>query len=152
MTTTLDRKNRILGGLYGSLVGDALGVPVEFASRSAREVDPVTGMREFGTHNQPAGTWSDDGALLLCSVDSQVEKGFDTQDMGERFVRWQDESLWTARGRVFDIGNATWDALSNIAQGMPAEEAGGTTERSNGNGSLMMASRQLKKRSRIGTR
>ena len=36
-------KDKILGGLYGSLVGDALGVPVEFAPfGAAREEDPVT--------------------------------------------------------------------------------------------------------------
>lgn len=133
----IEVKNRILGGLYGSLVGDALGVPVEFAPRQFRKKDPVLGMREFGTHNQPAGTWSDDGSLLLCSVESLATTEFDSQDMGERYVRWQDESLWTARGRVFDIGNATWDALSRIAFGTPAEQAGGTNERDNGNGSLM---------------
>src|SRR5690606_18841587 len=57
---TMTRTDRILGGLHGSLVGDALGVPVEFAPRKAREADPVTGMRAYGTHHQPAGTWSDD--------------------------------------------------------------------------------------------
>ena len=43
----------IKSGLFGVVVGDALGVPVEFSSRSEREADPVTDMREFGTHNQP---------------------------------------------------------------------------------------------------
>lgn len=130
-------QDRMLGGLYGSLVGDALGVPVEFSSRAKRVADPVTGMRAFGTWNQPAGTWSDDGALLLCAVESWVEKGFDTQDMGERFVRWQQQGHWTARGNVFDIGNATASALYRIGGGTPAEQAGGTGEHDNGNGSLM---------------
>lgn len=133
----LTHAQRILGGLYGSLVGDALGVPVEFAVRSARKADPVAGMRGFGTHRQPAGTWSDDGALLLCSVESLVETGFDTQDLGERFVRWSDHGHWTAHGHVFDIGNATSTALRRISLGTPAENAGGRDENSNGNGSLM---------------
>lgn len=130
-------KQRILGGLYGSLVGDALGVPVEFQSRARRKEDPVTSMRAFGTWNQPAGTWSDDGALLLCAAESLAESGFNTQDMGVRFRRWLAEGHWAAHGRVFDIGNATREALSRIAQGTPAEEAGGQAESSNGNGSLM---------------
>lgn len=130
-------QDRLLGGLYGSLVGDALGVPVEFSSREKRMADPVTGMRAFGTWNQPAGSWSDDGALLLCAVESWVEKGFDTQDMGERFVRWQQQGHWTARGNVFDIGNATASALYRIHRGTPAEQAGGKEEHDNGNGSLM---------------
>jgi ADP-ribosyl-[dinitrogen reductase] hydrolase len=42
---TISRRERILGGLWGSLVGDALGVPVEFKDRAAVQADPVTDMR-----------------------------------------------------------------------------------------------------------
>jgi ADP-ribosyl-[dinitrogen reductase] hydrolase len=128
---------RLLGSLYGSLIGDALGVPVEFRSREDRVKDPVTGMRDYGTHGQPAGTWSDDGALLLCSVESLVEKGFDPQDMGERFVQWLNQGLWSAHGMLFDIGIATRKALLLIEHGCPAELSGGTGQYDNGNGSLM---------------
>ena len=133
----LSNQQRILGGLYGSLVGDALGVPVEFSSRPARDADPVVGMRGYGMHNQPPGTWSDDGSLLLCSVESLVEAGFDTQDMGARFVRWYDAAHWSAHGEVFDIGGTTSNALHRIAQGDAAESAGGNGLYDNGNGSLM---------------
>jgi len=129
--------SRILGGFYGSLIGDALGVPVEFSSRSARKADPVTCMRAHGMHNQPKGTWSDDGSLLLCAAESLAEKGFNTQDMGERFLRWFDTGYWGAHGRVFDIGNATRKALDRISLGTPAEDAGGRDQYENGNGSLM---------------
>jgi ADP-ribosyl-[dinitrogen reductase] hydrolase len=131
------KEQRILGGLYGSLVGDALGVPVEFRSRTERKVDPVLNMRDYGTHNQPKGTWSDDGALLLCSVESFVTNGFNTQDMGERFVRWLHEGHWAAHGKVFDIGGTTNKALDLIAHGCAAEVAGGQELYTNGNGSLM---------------
>ena len=60
---------RLLGGMIGTLVGDALGVPVEFTGRSMRDKDPVTGMRAFGTWNQPAGTWSDDSSMTLAAAD-----------------------------------------------------------------------------------
>lgn len=130
-------RERILGGLWGSLVGDALGVPVEFKDRAIVQADPVKDMRGFGTHKQPAGTWSDDGALTLCTVDSLLHFDFDTQDMGRRFVRWMNEEYWTATGVVFDVGGATTDALMRIAKGTPAEKAGGRDEYSNGNGSLM---------------
>lgn len=134
---TLSSQQRMLGGLYGSLVGDALGVPVEFGSRDHRKNDPVVSMRGFGMHNQPAGTWSDDGSLLLCAVESLADHDFDTQDMGQRFVRWLDDCHWSAHGRVFDIGSATHRALDQIALGTLAEESGGRSESSNGNGSLM---------------
>jgi ADP-ribosylglycohydrolase len=110
-------RERVLGALWGSLIGDALGVPVEFMDRAAVQADPVVNMREFGTHHQPRGTWSDDGALILCTVDSLLNCEFDTQDMGRRFVRWMTEGIWTANGEVFDVGAATNDALTRIAKG-----------------------------------
>ena len=130
-------RERILGGLWGSLVGDALGVPVEFKDRAAVQVDPVTNMRGFGSHNQPPGTWSDDGSLILCTVDSLVNREFDLQDMGKRFVEWVNHGLWTAWGEPFDVGVTTRNALYCIAEGSPSERAGGTDQYSNGNGSLM---------------
>ncbi len=142
MTTTplpdnrLTLRERCEGGLYGSLVGDALGVPVEFSSRQQRDVDPVTDMRAFGTWNQPAGTWSDDGALLLCTAETLIE-GTDIERTGAAFVRWMKNSEWAARGKLFDIGGATQAALSRIDAGCPATLAGGQGVESNGNGSLM---------------
>jgi ADP-ribosylglycohydrolase len=135
--TSISKRERILGGLWGSLVGDALGVPVEFRDRATVQADPVKDMRGYGSHRQPPGTWSDDGALTLCTADSLRHFEFDTQDMGMRFVRWMDEEFWTATGVVFDIGGTTTDALMQIARGTPAEHAGGCDDFSNGNGSLM---------------
>lgn len=130
------REERILGGLYGCLVGDALGVPVEFSSREARVVDPVLDMRGWGTWNQRPGTWSDDGALMLCSVEA-LHEGWNLERMGNLFVRWAETGHWTARGNVFDIGGTTLNAIERLSVGCPPELAGGDDESSNGNGSLM---------------
>ena len=110
---------------------------VEFKDRATLQSDPVKDLREFGTHHQPRGTWSDDGAMILCTTDSLVNHEFDLADMGQRFVRWMKEGLWTANGDVFDVGGTTAAALLRIAKGVSAEQAGGQTENSNGNGSLM---------------
>ena len=67
------------------------------------QANPVTGMREFGSHSQAAGTWSDDGSLILCTADSLVTHEFNLADMGGRFVRWMNDGLWTARGDAFDV-------------------------------------------------
>ncbi|MEK0451716.1 MAG: hypothetical protein RL088_3984 [Verrucomicrobiota bacterium] len=131
------RRERILGGLWGSLVGDALGVPVEFNARADVQRNPVTGMRGYGTHRQPPGTWSDDSSMLLCTVESLNEHGFSPADMAARFLRWGRECYWTPHGNVFDIGVATSQALNRIAAGKPALECGGVSEYDNGNGSLM---------------
>lgn len=134
----ITHQQRVLGALWGALVGDALGVPVEFRSRREVQADPVTGMRAFGTHGQPAGTWSDDSSLLLCAAESLVVKGgFDARDLGERFVAWMNHGHWAPHGAVFDIGIATSQAITRICSGTPPERAGGIDEYDNGNGSLM---------------
>ncbi|MFA6960756.1 MAG: ADP-ribosylglycohydrolase family protein [Opitutaceae bacterium] len=129
-------QERCEGALYGSLVGDALGVPVEFSSREQRDSDPVSDMRAYGTWNQPAGTWSDDGALLLCTAETLID-GTDIERTGASFVRWMKNGEWAAHGKIFDIGGTTQAALSRIDAGCPASLAGGVDVESNGNGSLM---------------
>jgi ADP-ribosylglycohydrolase len=129
--------DRILGGLWGTIAGDALGVPVEFLPRDDIRVDPVTTMRGFGTHRQPAGTWSDDSSLLLCTAESLCQDPFNTEDMGAQFVAWYQERLWTPHGKVFDVGMTTARSIARIASGMKAELAGENAESANGNGSLM---------------
>lgn len=138
METNLNQKEQFLGGLWGALVGDALGVPVEFRDRERLQADPVVDMREYGTHSQPKGTWSDDSSLLLCTVDSLAKSGgLDTQDLAQQFVRWYKDCHWTPWGEVFDIGNATFLAIANLSRGVKPEMAGGDSDSSNGNGSLM---------------
>jgi ADP-ribosylglycohydrolase len=132
LKTTLS--DRIAEGLWGALVGDTLGVPVELLDREVVRRDPVTGMRGFGTHHQAPGTWSDDGSLILCTAESLLRSGFDTEDMGKRFVDWLHRGLWTAWGEVCDVGVATREALARITNGSPAETAGGRDEFSNGTG------------------
>lgn len=56
---------KIYDGIIGLAIGDAMGVPVEFISRQEIAKNPVITMREYGTHNQPVGTWSDDTSLTL---------------------------------------------------------------------------------------
>jgi ADP-ribosylglycohydrolase len=136
-TSTTSRQERVLGGLWASLVGDALGVPVEFKDRATVQANPVREMRGFGTHKQPPGTWSDDGALILCTVESLLTRDFDLEDMGARFLDWMKHGRWSAWGEPFDVGMTTTDAILRIENGTPAKEAGSRDEYSNGNGSLM---------------
>ena len=129
-------EERILGSLWGAVVGDALGVPVEFQSRTERETNPVTDMRGYGTFHLPAGSWSDDSSLMLCTIEGLLQ-GFDTELIGKIFVRWLREAHLTPYGLVFDVGIGTSEAIRHIEQGVFAEQAGSDGERNNGNGSLM---------------
>ena len=122
--------------LIGTAVGDALGVPVEFEPRSVLKANPVTDMRDYGTHEQPKGTWSDDTSLMLCLAESMVE-GLDINNLAQKFIAWKNDNLWTPHGWVFDIGIGTRIAIERLENGMKPELAGGFDEMDNGNGSLM---------------
>jgi len=122
--------------LFGVAVGDALGVPVEFAPRTSRKTDPVRDMRGFGTYQQPAGTWSDDSSLTFCLADT-LSRGLGPEDLAQRCLGWFHHNLWTARGQIFDIGNGTRKALHKIAGGIAPQLAGGDEASDNGNGALM---------------
>ena len=128
--------NTIKDAIFGLVVGDALGVPVEFKSREYLKQNPLTDMIGFGTYFQPEGTWSDDSSLTLCLAEV-LTKGLDVQEIGNSFVRWYFEYHWTAHGAIFDVGKTTLEAILKISEGEKAELAGNTGEDSNGNGSLM---------------
>lgn len=127
--------DRLAGGVWGHLVGDAMGVPYEF--REPSQISEVV-WGATGSHRRPPGTWSDDGALMLATLDSLLSAGFDPSDQGRRFLDWFDGTAYTPDGEgKFDWGGATSRSMSRLQAGVPAEEAGGTTERDLGNGSLM---------------
>jgi ADP-ribosylglycohydrolase len=134
MSERLQMPDRLAGAVWGHLVGDAVGVPYEF--RAAGDIGEVR-FGAKGTHHQPPGTWSDDGALMLALLDSLLTAGFDADDQGSRAIDWHRHGAYTPDGTVFDIGNATRAALDVIGRGTPAESAGPTHERASGNGSLM---------------
>ncbi|NBI31142.1 ADP-ribosylglycohydrolase family protein [Chengkuizengella marina] len=127
---------KVTGGLFGFCVGDALGVPVEFVSRQSLKKKPVIDMRCYGTHNQPAGTWSDDSSLTFCLVESLCN-GYNPFEIAQFFLKWLKNGYWTPHGKVFDIGQTTVNALYNFEMNMNPIHAGGKSIHDNGNGSLM---------------
>ena len=129
-------KEKILSGIIGLCTADALGVPVEFTSRETLARDPVTDMRGYGTYNQPPGTWSDDTSLALCLLDG-LAKGLDYTDIMRNFAAWINKAEYTPHGEVFDVGITTRRALSRFSEGTEPLKCGGTSDSSNGNGSLM---------------
>ncbi|MET0242982.1 MAG: ADP-ribosylglycohydrolase family protein [Flavitalea sp.] len=56
--------------LFGVAVGDALGVPVEFLDRAYLKANPVSDMIGYGTHQVPAGTFSDDSSMSFCLAEA----------------------------------------------------------------------------------
>lgn len=139
----MDRAERLRGGIWGLLVGDALGVPYEF--HDARDIPPAgqlemrppSGFRR-AHEGVPPGTWSDDGAQALCLLASLLDCGeLNQDDLGRRLVEWHENGYLAVDGRVFDVGIQTGKVLRRIGDGIPAAEAGASGEYDNGNGSLM---------------
>jgi len=123
---------KLLGGLWGVLVGDAFGLTFQFTSRLAIEAD----------YPQPEeipmldGLWSDDSSLTLATAHA-LTGGYEIERIAKNFLRWYYNGEFTPRGYTFDQGNTTSRAIERIAQGIPPLKAGGNGERDNGNGSLM---------------
>ena len=130
---------KVKDGIVGLIVGDALGVPVEFKSGYDLSQNPITKMEGYGTYNQPAGTWSDDSAMTLATTHSIVQKqGIDYDDIMDKFVAWYSEAKYMQGNSTFDCGVTTSSAISRyVGQNTPALESGCKGERDNGNGSLM---------------
>jgi len=139
----LTRADRISAGLWGLLIGDAVGVPYEFYSAeelpSLTRIDmmPPAGFRRAHP-GVPSGTWSDDGAQALCLLASLLHCGaLEPGDLSRRLVNWADVGYMAVDHRVFDIGIQTQTALARLRGGTAPLLAGPAGERDNGNGSLM---------------
>lgn len=119
---------QVKGMLYGLAVGDALGVPYEFRTRDMFTVDGMVG---HGTHDRPAGTWSDDTALTFATLHSLLANDWrvDAADMLDRFRGWLYDGEFTPDGVVFDCGLTCSEAIRS--------GHGCDGVRDNGNGSLM---------------
>lgn len=129
--------NYIMASIVGFAIGDALGVPHEFKSRGAFVDNTVCDMDEYGTHNQPRGTWSDDTSLMLALTDAFSEKEYRLDRAALKIVEWFDDGKYTPFGEVFDVGNATVDAIRRLKSGISPLHSGGSNLRDNGNGGLM---------------
>jgi len=127
-------RNRAKGMLWGLIVGDAFGSPVQFMGKDSHPW--ITEMVACPIFGLPPGYWTDDGSTALCIMDSYVRKGgYDLKDIAETFVKWMREGyLSSIDGRSFDVGCATHDSLTAFADTGSLVNG---REESQGNGSIM---------------
>jgi ADP-ribosylglycohydrolase len=140
---SLTLQDRVSGGLYGLLIGDAVGVPYEFHDMDRlppfEQIDmtPPPGFRRSHA-GVPPGTWSDDGAQALCLLASLLHASrLDVHDFARRLLNWSNAGYMAVDYEVFDIGMQTQQAFARLARGVGPLQAGLLDERANGNGSLM---------------
>lgn len=129
-------KERVIGTLLGTAVGDALGRPFEGWPRRAIEtrVGRVTELLpdfESGWRRCEAGQITDDTQLTIAIAESLIRsKGFDLDDLMARFVEWLEEP-------PIGPGYGCLTAIEKIRDGYPWQEA---ASNSGGNGTAMRVS------------
>lgn len=137
--------NKWLSGMMGLVVGDALGVPVEFLEREEIRTrkgglfeGPVKGMEYNGTFRMPIGTWSDDSSMAIATLFSILENNSSwPKGIMDNFVCWHDKGEFTPFGQAFDVGITCHVAIENYKSKGDVSSCGLNDEYSNGNGSLM---------------
>lgn len=135
--------SRLRGGLYGLLVGDALGVPYEFSLakdlplEDEIDMEPPTGFQKAYAH-APKGTWSDDGSQALCLLESLLAcHRFDLEHFSNGLLNWLEQGHLAVDEIVFDVGVQTRKALYAYSNQVPAQECGYLVPDGQGNGALM---------------
>lgn len=125
-------RDKVKGMLWGLIVGDALGSPIQFSGKDAHPW--ITEMVPCPGFHLPAGYWTDDGSMAMCVMDSFVRKnGYDLADIGNTFVKWLKEGYLSSMDHAFDVGRATRRSVAWIEAGSLVNGS----ESSQGNGSIM---------------
>ena len=122
----------IKSGIMGQIVGDALGLPVQFRPREDRDLDPVTDMRGYGAFELAASLKKEERHENL-----SLNEIIDYEIIMKNFSKWLNEGEFTPYGFAYDVGGATMDGIGRYDMGTEPTLSGGIGERDNGNGSLM---------------
>lgn len=95
------RRDRLAGGLWGLLIGNAMGVP--YAGHGAEEL-PAIAMIDFEPPNGfsrsyvdvPPRTWTMEGAQALCLLHALLlHEQFGLDDLTERVIGWAEMGLYS---------------------------------------------------------
>ena len=136
---TAAQRDRAVGAILGTAVGDALGSQYEFGPALADDVVPEFGVGHFG---HGLGEWTDDTSMAVPILEALAagESLRDGSVLARRVLaRWID---WARDAK--DVGTQTRAVLGRLGPAATEEEARAAAEavhrgtgRSAGNGSLM---------------
>lgn len=133
LSMEVNTMNKRKQALWGFIIGDAYGVPMEFMERDTFNVHDMIG---YGCWDVPAGTWSDDSAMTLITIEHLIA---DTSlaDLKKAFCDWAYRGYWTYNDEPsFDVGLTISEVLNRWEKNGPFEQAKNDVN-SNGNGALM---------------
>jgi ADP-ribosyl-[dinitrogen reductase] hydrolase len=129
-------QDRCYGSFFGSIVGDALGAPVEFKARDSFE--HITDMKHNYTFDLKAGGWTDDTSMMLCLSESLINNGkIDLKDNLRLYSMWFRKGYLSSKpGFCFDIGKTTSISIRDFEETGIIESKYNSINNS-GNGSIM---------------
>ncbi len=127
-------RDRFIGTLMGTAVGDALGHPFEgwFRDQIESRVGRVTELiADFPPYHLAGGQYTDDTQLTIAIAESLVRSnGFDLDDLIARFIDWLNEP-------PIGPGYGCLTSIEDLRKGVPWQNA---ASRSGGNGTAMRVS------------
>lgn len=133
-------KDIVINGIMGFIIGDALGVPLEFKKRDLFKNNKVTDMISSDRVGAK-GVWSDDSSMVIATMKSIIDnKGkINYESIMDNFILWVSNKDFTAIDKAFGIGRATFFALGNYHNKRYEKitDCGMKGFNYNGNGSLM---------------
>lgn len=111
-------KDRFLGCIVGSAIGDGLGAPYETLGR-------FNVRKYFNINHYSNLFYTDDTQLTLALIESIIETGNGFQNkLGEKLVKWKEEMSIDAEAWKRKPGLATIKGAKNFKEGIPAKECG----------------------------
>lgn len=132
--------NKLNNGILGFIIGDALGVPLEFKKRDLFKNNKVIDMISSDRVGAK-GVWSDDSSMVIATMKSIIDnKGkINYESIMDNFILWVSNKDFIAIDKAFGIGRATFFALGNYHNKRYEKitECGMKGFNYNGNGSLM---------------
>lgn len=127
-----DLKNRAKGALWGLVIGDCLGSPIQFSEKDNHPF--ITEMVPCEIFRTPAGYWTDDASMAFCIIESYIRlKKYDLEDIASNFVKWYNSGFMSSMPYAFDVGGATDYAIQCIEK----KSMKNGNEQTQGNGSIM---------------
>lgn len=136
-------REKMRSGVYGYLIGDAVGVPYEFCTseklRRLEKIDMIPPKKFNRSHKEvKPGTWSDDGAQMLCMLASLMEsRNFNINNLAKKLLAWHEKGYMAVNQKVFDVGTQTLRSLREYSKSKNPLTSGLVVKKGRGNGSLM---------------
>ena len=108
-------KDIVINGIMGFIIGDALGVPLEFKKRDLFKNNKVTDMISSDRVGAK-GVWSDDSSMVIATMKAIIDnKGkINYESIMNNFILWVSNKDFIATDKAFGIGRATFFALRSM--------------------------------------